>query len=90
MAYLDTVSCELQNARVMKIFIENIRHTLQLKGITQKQLADSLGVSAPAISSIMRGKEGVTIDRAAKIANALGVPLADLFSEKLQKKRGRD
>jgi|WetSurMetagenome_2_1015567.scaffolds.fasta_scaffold868034_1 transcriptional regulator with XRE-family HTH domain len=50
------------------------------KGLTQDKLANAAGVKQATISDIERGKiKHPGINTAAKLANALGVSIEDLF-----------
>lgn len=50
-----------------------IANGLSKPGKTQKGLADALGISAPAVSNMLRGKRRVRVDEVPKIAAYLGV-----------------
>ena len=63
----------------LEAFRENVTATLTAKGITRTQLADTLGMSRPALSRVLHGHEGISLERAEKIANYLGVPLSELI-----------
>lgn len=69
----------------MNYFSRNVRNLLSQSGMTQLELARRAGMHGPNINRILQGKEGVTIERAERIAAALGVKLSDLVSEKLPK-----
>ena len=71
--------------RAMETFIANLKIAMRLKGMTQVQLADAIGTSQPNISRIFRGGESLTIDRAERIADAVGMPLENLISKNLKK-----
>lgn len=73
----------------MNFFARNVRHLLAEQGMTQTELADLAGIHGPNVNRILNGKEGITIERAERIASALGVKLSELVSEKLPKKRRR-
>ena len=57
--------------------IPNLNAILKNKGITKKDLADMLGISAAALHSYINGNP--TIESIQKIADALQIPLVDLF-----------
>ena len=57
-----------------------IKEILKEKGLTQKFLADALGVSTNSISMTLSGNP--TLGTLQKIAEALGVPLSELFAER--------
>lgn len=71
----------------MNCFARNVQHLIDRNGLTQVELASLAGIHTPNLNRILKGKEGVTIERAERIAAALGVTLSDLVSEKLPKKK---
>jgi transcriptional regulator with XRE-family HTH domain len=59
---------------------EKIRELRKQKGINQKQVADSAGLSVAAYSNIESGEtKSITIEAGKGIAKALGVSFAELF-----------
>lgn len=62
-------------------FRKNVRALLRRQGVTMQQLAKTVGTSQPAISRVLSGDESVTIERADRIAKAVGFSLAALISE---------
>lgn len=58
---------------------ENIRYVLEKRGMTQKGLADKLGVSKTAVGYYLRGN--ITINNLQKIADALDTTVETLVSE---------
>lgn len=62
-----------------------IKEILKEKGITLSQLAGTMGVSRQALSRQVAGK--LLVEKAEEIANALNVPMWQLFasSEEVQK-----
>ncbi len=68
-----------QGISAMECFIENITHIIEARGISQSELARRSGISIPNMNRILRGKEGVTLERAERIADALGKKLQDLL-----------
>jgi len=65
------------------LFRENVRAVMEDRELTITELAVKVGTSRPGMSRILAGYDGVTIDRAERIARALKVPLSDLFLENL-------
>lgn len=63
----------------MQIFISNIERIRKERGLTQTELANVLGTKQPAISRLLRGEEEITLGRAEKWAECLGVSLAELI-----------
>jgi len=49
------------------------------RGLTQAQLAEAVGVHQPRIAEIERGDANPRLDTLAKLARALGVPVAALL-----------
>ena len=49
-------------------------------GITLNSLADKVGISQPSISLIVNGKQKPSFDTLERIADALGVGMAELFA----------
>lgn len=56
-----------------------IKEICSAKGVSQKALAEQIGVSATSLSRIVTGEQKPSLDTLDKIAEALGVSLADLF-----------
>lgn len=67
-----------------ELFRKNLLAVLRERGMSQNDLAELIGTSRPAISKIISGVEGVTLDRADRIATALGFTLSELLEEKLR------
>jgi Zn-dependent peptidase ImmA (M78 family)/transcriptional regulator with XRE-family HTH domain len=73
------------NGDVQQRLAENIRGRREQLGLTQAQLAERVGFSAPQIvSSIERGEREVKAIELASIAKALRCNLMDLFTEDLE------
>lgn len=49
--------------------------------MTQDQLATAVDLQTPAISRVETGQAGVSLTTAAQLAEALGVPLSELFAD---------
>ncbi|MGI6768845.1 MAG: helix-turn-helix domain-containing protein [Bacilli bacterium] len=61
---------------------ENISQAMKIKGMTQKQLADQLGVSKQVMSKIINGKKAINVEELSKIAFILGSSTDMLLSSK--------
>ena len=59
---------------------EKIRGIRSLKGLSQENMAEMLGLSLPAYADIERGKKDLTFRRLEKIAEKLGVTLNDIMN----------
>ncbi len=57
-----------------------IKEVMQEKGITQKRLAEQMGVAEISLSRSLRGNP--TLETLSKIAEALEVDIVDLFERK--------
>jgi len=64
---------------VTEQFGARIRELRKIRGITQEQLAEHLGIEQKHVSLIEHGKSYPSLDRLTKIAEALQVPLPELF-----------
>lgn len=60
-----------------------IKEVMQEKGITQKRLAEQMGVAEISLSRSLRGNP--TLETLSKIAEALEVDIVDLFERKKEK-----
>ena len=63
------------------IFRKNVRRLMDESEINITALAERVGTSRPGMSRILSGIDGVTIERAERIAKALKTSLPDLLSE---------
>jgi transcriptional regulator with XRE-family HTH domain len=59
--------------------VENIRHIREERGMSQRALADRAGVVKSTIYEAEAGRHIPRIQTLEKIANALGVEIADLL-----------
>jgi len=64
---------------VTELFGARIREMRKKRGMTQDQLADLLGIDQKHVSLIELGKSYPSLDRLTLIAEALQVPLPELF-----------
>jgi transcriptional regulator with XRE-family HTH domain len=60
---------------------KNIRNLRKAKGWSQETLAFEAGLHRTYIGDIERGERNVSVVNVQKIANALGVPAADLLRD---------
>lgn len=61
----------------------NVRHYRQVKGYTSEQLAVYAGLSKDTVLTIERGQHSPTLRTLEKLADALGVPVVLLISDKV-------
>ena len=62
---------------------EKIQEARSKTGLTQQQLADAIGTTTQNISQYERGVRNPKIETLRKIADALGVPVAEFLDEEL-------
>lgn len=65
----------MQNYDAMNTFSENVKAVLSRKKMSMRELARKLDMASGNLSKILSCKEGITLERAARIADALEVPL---------------
>jgi transcriptional regulator with XRE-family HTH domain len=66
---------------VLKLFGERVREIRMLRGLSQEELARLAKIDRTYIGGIERGERNAGIKNVWRIADALGVPAADLFRE---------
>ena len=54
---------------------ENLSRAMEHAGVTRAELARRLGVGRPTVTRLLQGEEGITIQRLARVAHALGMSL---------------
>lgn len=64
-------------------FMTNIAHYRKMRGLTQTDLAEMVGVKQPHISRIEKGDDGVSLRLYKDIASALRVELYELFTDEM-------
>ena len=64
---------------VSYVLADNLRRELEVRGMTQRQLADDIGVSQPRIAEILAGGNP-RLNTLHKIATALDLSVAALLS----------
>ena len=52
-----------------------VHYYLRKKGLTQKMLADSMGVSSAYIGKLLKGNENLTLETICKIQEAIGIEI---------------
>ena len=66
---------------IKKQFGRNVRQLREAKGWSQEDLADASSLHRTYISGVERGARNPTISVVMRLADALGVPPADLFAQ---------
>ena len=65
-----------------EVFAKNLRHYMEGKEISQKELAVIVGVSAPTINEWIKAKKYPRIDKIEILSNYFGCLKSDLIEEK--------
>lgn len=63
------------------VFVNNLCHYMQMRGVDQSDIVTALGISASTVSDWVNGKKYPRVDAMQKIADYLGVLLSDLTTE---------
>lgn len=66
-------------SRSLEAFRDNLVDELEKRNLSIAQVAFDLGMSRPSLSRVIHGHDGITIERAERIANYLEVPLVRLL-----------
>lgn len=64
-----------------RVFANNLKSCLQEKGVTQKEVAEALGLSQGALSDWMSLRRTPGMDRVQRLAEYFGVEMSDLVEE---------
>lgn len=76
---LPTLRC-MATKSVSASVASNVRAELARRGLTQRELADKLGLTQTAISSRLRGIVAFDVDELAVVAETLGVRIESLMT----------
>lgn len=69
-------------SNIIEIFGHNVQKYRKAIGLSQEQLADKAGLHRTYIGMIERVEKNVTLRNIQKLANALEVPIENLFIKK--------
>ncbi|TLU84805.1 MAG: helix-turn-helix transcriptional regulator [Chlorobium sp.] len=76
--WLDDAKYRIENERWLKhsqAFALRILRTLRAKNISQKELAEKIGVSPQHVNKIVKGRENLTLETISKLEAALEISL---------------
>lgn len=65
-----------------KIMAQNIRHYMTIRGVTQTEVCNTLGIKMPTFSDWVNAKTYPRIDKIELMANYFGISKADLVEER--------
>ena len=65
-----------------QVFVKNLRHYMERRGVDQSDIVVALGVSASTVSDWFNGKKYPRVDAMQMLSDYLGVLISDLTSEK--------
>lgn len=68
-----------ETLEIQKNLIRNIRIRLMLKNLSQKNLAEGVGISIPSISLKMTGRTSWSLDDIVRVSEYLGVSLSTIL-----------
>jgi transcriptional regulator with XRE-family HTH domain len=60
---------------------ERIKEIKKEKGLTTKYIVEKSGLSERTVTNILAGKDGVYLDSLVRVADALDVPIDELFKD---------
>lgn len=66
--------------RRRQAFGERVRHLRGQAGLSQERLAEQAGLHRTYVGSVERGERNVSLDNICALADALHVPVAELFA----------
>jgi transcriptional regulator with XRE-family HTH domain len=71
-----------KHSRSLDTFRERLQQEMKDRGLSQRQLAESVGLSRPWVTNFMNGKVSLSIADAEAISEYLGVSLVNLIQSK--------
>lgn len=65
----------LQSSPALQLFAQNFKQGRLKAGLSQNDVHERCGVATSYVSAVERGRRSVTIECAARLADAVGIPL---------------
>jgi len=69
-----------EKSEALDLLAANLKRVRLEREFTQEQLAELAGVHGTYVSIVERGMKNISVRSAERLANALGVPVAELFT----------
>ena len=76
----------MSNIGNKKVFSKNLSFYIERKSITQKEVADAIGVSPSTLNEWVTAKKYPRIDKIEKLSNYFGIEKSDLIEDKAKRK----
>jgi transcriptional regulator with XRE-family HTH domain len=76
----------MQTSRTMTTFAKNVKALLKEKGLTQRQLAEAIGMDESQMSGLLNRQPNTTLETIEAIADVIGVDPGLLISRPARKK----
>jgi ribosome-binding protein aMBF1 (putative translation factor) len=67
-----------KSAKIAVRILQEIRTQKELNGMSQKKLAELVGVSSQYINKVVKGRENLSLETICKIEKALGITLIEV------------
>lgn len=64
-----------------KQMLKNIEKWRKKKGLTQKQIADAIGIEEPSVSRLISGVNNINLKRLQEIADLFNISVINLLSD---------
>lgn len=61
------------------MYLLRIDEILRERGMTEKALAEKMGISPQSVNSVVRQRENTSVKKLQRYADALNVPMSELF-----------
>jgi transcriptional regulator with XRE-family HTH domain len=76
----DNIAWTKRSFKIAVRILREIRAQKPLNGMTQKKLAEQMGVTPQYINKVVKGKENLTLETISKIESVLGITLLEIPS----------
>lgn len=76
------MNCKNENNYNNQVFASNLKHYIEEKGVTQKDIADALGISQGSITDWMKLRTYPRMDRVQQLAEYFGIEKSDLVEDR--------